>query len=438
MIARNRYQKQVEAANNALPPYRGGAIQWAADYCSKKYAFRMPSGRATCMECGHVFRTGCDCEEVTCPHCGRRLHVKATTARLGAYSFYFSVLTSFRGLQVLRCFIMNVMLHKGHRAVYKATEIVRYWINDKGEVQVCAKKRKMGMYADALCMESPIELRKDNQAYRYIADSCNVYPRYNTIPVLRRNGLVGKLPDIYRLVSFLTALLTDPRIETMYKAGRVNDISYFLANGTSNLDRFWPSYKITLRNNYEISEIDIWCDYVSLLRKLGKDILNAFYVCPKDLRGAHDKAMERKQKIEQGKERQNAMRIAIGNEAEFRKAKGKFFGLHFTDGLITVDVLDSVAAYYEEGFAMHHCVGEMQYYKKPDSIVLSAKIDGKRVETVEVSLKSFRVLQSRGAYNKNTQWHERIISLVNKNANKIAHFCHFPKRKAYLCIKESL
>ena len=52
------------------------------------------------------------------------------------------------------------------------------------------------------------------------------------------------------------------------------------------------------------------------------------------------------------------MKRARENEARFRELKGKFFGLEFTDGTIVVRVLDSVEAYYDEGNALHHCVGQ--------------------------------------------------------------------------------
>ena len=68
---------------------------------------------------------------------------------------------------------------------------------------------------------------------------------------------------------------------------------------------------------------------------------------------------------------------------------------------------------------MHHCVWSNEYYLKKDSLILSATIDGKRIETVEVSLKTFEVVQCRGLCNENTEYHDRIIALVNKNANLI-------------------
>ena len=62
---------------------------------------------------------------------------------------------------------------------------------------------------------------------------------------------------------------------------------------------------------------------------------------------------------------------------------------------------------------MHHCVGG--YYSKADSLILTACIDGKKMETIEVSLSKLQVIQSRGVCNKNTEYHNQIVQLVEKN-----------------------
>ena len=107
----------------------------------------------------------------------------------------------------------------------------------------------------------------------------------------------------------------------------------------------------------------------------------------------------------------------VEDEKQYLNAKGIFFGLAFTDSLICVKVIESVEEMAEEGRTMHHCVGG--YHKRKDSLILSATIDGKRIETIEVSLKTFEVVQCRGVCNENSEYHDRIIALVNKNANLI-------------------
>ena len=110
---------------------------------------------------------------------------------------------------------------------------------------------------------------------------------------------------------------------------------------------------------------------------------------------------------------------ASENEARFQALKAPFFGIAFTDGVIQVKVLESVQEYLEEGKVLHHCVFTNEYYLKKQSLILSARIDGKRIETIEVSLETMKVIQCRGLQNKNTEYHDRIIDLVNRNISQI-------------------
>ena len=79
----------------------------------------------------------------------------------------------------------------------------------------------------------------------------------------------------------------------------------------------------------------------------------------------------------------------------------------------------AVQEYLEEGTAMHHCVFSNEYYLKENSLILSATIEGRRIETIEVNLDTLKVVQSRGVCNKNTEYHDQIVSLVNANRKLI-------------------
>ena len=89
----------------------------------------------------------------------------------------------------------------------------------------------------------------------------------------------------------------------------------------------------------------------------------------------------------------------------------------FSDNLILIKVIESVEEMEAEGKAMHHCVGG--YHGRKDSLILSATIDGKLIETIEVSLTTLKVVQSRGVCNSNTEYHNRIIRLVEDNVGLI-------------------
>ena len=133
------------------------------------------------------------------------------------------------------------------------------------------------------------------------------------------------------------------------------------------------------------------------------------------MKKAHDRLVrKREEQIERERAEQRREQL-VKDEKNYLKSKGKFFGLVFTDNLILVKVIESVAEMQLEGKLM--CVGS--YHKRTDSLILSATIDGKRIETVEVSLTTFKVVQSRGVCNSNTEYHDRIISLVESNAELI-------------------
>ena len=150
---------------------------------------------------------------------------------------------------------------------------------------------------------------------------------------------------------------------------------------------------------------------------MGKDTNSPKYVCPADLKAEHDKLV-RKRNLQRERERTEQQRQkAIEDEKNYLKAKGIFFGLVFSDSLICIKVIESVEEMVEEGRIMHHCVGG--YHNKANSLILSATIDGKRIETIEVSLKTLKVVQSRGVCNSNTEYHDRIIRLVEDNAGLI-------------------
>ena len=186
-------------------------------------------------------------------------------------------------------------------------------------------------------------------------------------------------------------------------------------------------------NSAAITDLSLWCDLVYLLERLGKDLRNPHFLCPADLKAAHDLYMEKRQaQLEREREQQRreweAERLERERKRleemekekdEYIRKKAAFLNLVLTDGLIIAKVLQSVDEFYEEGRAMHHCIYTNAYYNKESSLILSARIDERRIETVEVDLRTLKVVQSRGVCNCNTEYHDRIIALVESNAEQI-------------------
>lgn len=113
------------------------------------------------------------------------------------------------------------------------------------------------------------------------------------------------------------------------------------------------------------------------------------------------------------------IRKAQEREASFKEQKEKFFGIRINDGEIEVKVLESVEEYRQEAESQHICLFSAAYDQRESSLILSARIDGRIIETIEVDLRTLRVVQSRGVCNQNTDYHDRIINLINANAHLI-------------------
>ena len=416
MKARNKFEVAVMEQSKHLCPITKQQIKWAFRECISHFAYRLPKGRTTCMDCGHRWVMNKPRETCTCPHCRAKLQVQTTRARKHKEQHYFTILTTSGNYQVLRMCLLIVGMEKGCKASSYTIEIGQYWWNAQGRKTIVAVQRVLGRYIDTFSYCSPMAVRNDNEAYRHISYS-QIYPKFKATEALRRNGFKNDFHDIAPTV-LIPALLSDSRAETLIKAGRTEHLKYFLDNSRA-FDACWQSYKVATRNGYDIEDISIWCDYVDMLRRLDKDIHSPKYVCPTDLHREHVRRQHELRRQREREEKEKRRKKAMEDERRFHELKSKFFGIRFTDGTIQVHVLESVQEHLEEGTAMHHCVFSNEYYLKENSLILSATIEGRRIETIEVNLDTLKVVQSRGVCNKNTEYHDQIVSLVNANRKLI-------------------
>jgi len=139
----------------------------------------------------------------------------------------------------------------------------------------------------------------------------------------------------------------------------------------------------------------------------------------KKLKKEHDRLMVKKQLRIAKRNEESRKKKALNDQRIFKKHIARFKGLKFLNNSIEVVVLESVDAFLEESETLKHCLFTNEYYSRTESLILSARIDGQPIETIEVSLNNFKVLQSRGLHNNHTDHHEQIVKLVNQNIDKI-------------------
>ena len=420
MKPKTRIQQEVTRLSKRLPRLTEEQKAYAFRHCFKHYAIKRANGTNICTECGHSWKSGHDLADTicgcTCPHCGMELEVLRTRKSTFSDMEYFSIVTTCKHYQVIRFFSVKSRYKAGQPAEYSICEVVQRWITPDGKVTTIARLRGMSqLYYDLWNEHSDMEVRKNGGLRAYDIDPICTYPRQRFIPELKRNGFNGEYHKILPYDLF-KAILSDSRAETLLKAGQYTMLRYCL-HRSLNIGEYWASVKICIRNDYTIADGSMWCDYIDLLQHFGKDTNSPKYVCPSDLKAEHDKWVEKRNRQREREHTEQQRMKAIEDEKEYLKAKGIFFGLVFTDNLICVKVIESVEEMILEGKAMHHCVGG--YHRRKDSLIFSATINGKRIETVEVSLKTLQVVQSRGVCNSNTEYHDRIITLVENNAELI-------------------
>ena len=116
MKPRNKFEKAVLEQSKHLRPITKTQGKWAFRECIDHFAYRLPKGRTTCMDCGHSWIMNKHRKTVTCPHCRAKLQVKETYERKLQQKQYFTLLTTCGEFQVLRMFLLIVSMEKGYKA----------------------------------------------------------------------------------------------------------------------------------------------------------------------------------------------------------------------------------------------------------------------------------------------------------------------------------
>lgn len=324
---------------------------------------------------------------------------------------------------MLRHFYTARYARKERDTHYFIDEVCQQWITSDNKEIVIAKAMNMG--CRGWIHTTDMSLKQSGNIYyphSYDIDGY-VYPKVKVLPILRRNGLRTSFHGVTPAV-LIRALLGENRYaEMLIKTRQYGMLEFYMRRG--GLSHPW-AMNICNRNGYIIKDGSMYDDYLHLLDYFHLDTHNAHYVCPKNLKKEHDKLVEKKRKIEakiraeqKRKERIERMFRMKQDILSFIKRIQPFLGMEIKDKGIVIRPLESVTQFYLEGKAMHHCVYQNEYYRRKDCLILTAQKNGKRLETIEVNLKTFKIIQSRAVCNKTSDYHDKIIELVNRNMGLI-------------------
>ena len=455
MKARTRIEREVLKMAEELPPVTEAQKKWGFNLF-KKNGIYWKKGLVWCQCCGHVDKVeknelavSLDLESHVCPNCGAVLKVEHWSETVGVGSRReksdykgFVVMTTHKGWNVFRCYHIERynkywknIREDSNKTRYFIHEVFQRWINESGKEVIVSR----GYYRSPFSFQwnycSEWRIKKHNGSangyfmYEDMYDLSNayVYPNKHVTSLIRRNGWDNRLASIGDLdpAVLMVMLLTHPIAEELVKTGQWDVLRYWINTGSGwkDLSQWIHAMRICNRNHYIVKDASMWFDYLDLLRHFGKDTHNAHYVCPDDLQEAHDRLVRKRQEEQRRKEEEERRKLIAKYEKQYYDHRKNFFGVSFSDGTIVVKVLNSVREIADEGKAMRHCVFSNEYYdhrKHPSSLILSARDnDDNRIETVEVNINTWKIVQSRGVCNSRTAKHEQICRLVEQNMFKL-------------------
>ncbi len=447
---RTKRERMCLAMREKLPGLTAAQLKWIHEKVFEKYGYYWKEGTVRCMCCGHydhvakpLLAISLDLGSHTCPECGTNLQLRfwreSPNRRYGGYEDVrdVSFVTSYKGHTVIRTYQVHRWNAEGSPTKYLINEVYQNWIDDDGRETILAKGYTRSPYHFRWHIgDDTWGVRKHNahcSGYYQMEDVFDVtgnlfYPVSRVSPMLKRNGWNNSLlkcAGSVNLAEVMKKMLTDPMAEELVKTGQHRMLIWWMNQGGPQKDRtrWLHALRICNRNGYRIDDASMWADYIDLLGYFHKDTHNAFYVCPADLKDAHDKLFHKKERIENAEKLARRIAEAEKHEEQYKKYRGMFFGICFGNENIVITVIGSVKEMAEEGTMMHHCVYANEYYnhkRHPDSLILSAKDkDGNRLETIEVNVKTWKIIQSRGLQNHPTAQHGEIVRLMEENMYRL-------------------
>lgn len=151
MRPRNSRERLVAELSAKLPAITEKQRQWAIATCFDKVG-NYEKGMVWCSQCGSIFdKTSSELgialvgDETICPHCGTRLTLKNSRKHKISESWYFTILTTCKGFQVCRHFIIEKKMCRVigcNEPNYTIHEAVQNWIAPDGSETIMARPCK--------------------------------------------------------------------------------------------------------------------------------------------------------------------------------------------------------------------------------------------------------------------------------------------------------
>lgn len=356
--------------------------------------YHLKCGLGWCTHCGHWFKVGRD-EKAICPECGA--HLQSVES------------------------IMETGWDKRGKCDYFLSDILRKWYNvktglvvtERVPVVMCANwvDQPYALYCDMRIAKS--ETTWTREWFRFY-----VCPHGKIHPELRRRGFsIPAMRKMEYISDTIKTVFAIPYAETLLKARQYRLLREITKNA-DEFDKYKDSIRIALKHGISFFRINVkdYMDYLSQLKSLHYDLRSPKWLVPANFYAEHDRLgvlLCRKEKMQRF-EKENAL---WGEK--YAKRMTRFASLVIAGEEVEIRPLMSVQEVFEEGLHMHHCVFDCVYYQKDNVLLLSAKVNGGRVETIELNMRDWTIVQSRGLQNATTPYHKTILGLLKRDMGKI-------------------
>ena len=375
-------------------------------------------------------------KHIVCPKCAAKVALKRSpNKRTNTVKYYFHIVTTAEGWQVVRTFLCT---RKARRVERFGTEILNHSDVEFDYTEVFQKFMK----PDTIPMVIGLGLR----GLRYYSDQWKWdsgwkirdirYTSYDVwgwmarkqeiLPELRLRGL-KRLSENVSPYTQIAKVMDDPKAEILLKAGAVKLFEKYMGRDDYKVRHNWASLRIVLRHGYHkrVRDWGMWFDMMDALKENGKDLHNPHYICPDNLKKAHDEQMAIRERMRERarheKARLDAIRLAdkLSEDGKtnvaYMKKMGAVLGVKVKNKDIVLRPLQNIRDFFEEGSELHHCVFTNGYYRHKDCLIIGAKVNGRRTETIEIDTREWKIVQCRGKHNQPSRHHTRIMKLMNKN-----------------------
>ena len=439
---------EVERLSLHLPEPTPRQLAWVRETFVPKVAVWYTNNcKAWCSRCGESFTyEKCDrlLEQTVCPHCGAKLKMENSRALTVSGAGYWSIITVFRGWQVVRFFRCECKARKKQAdrqqlTIFPAHEVMQKWFKPGMEpVTMSVQTTMYPGYYDNAYGYGELKVRRHQLTY-WMRQWFNtkICPGSRILPVFRKAGFDG-IRHLNEEETF--GCFCNPYLEALYKAipkdGHLTQEMKDALDNVEGICRRWPSIRIALKHGMRFGKdvrIGDYLDYLGHLQYVNKDIRSPHWLVPEDFALTNARVIQmvtnkqdRARRTRDAENEKRAFEAALKHEKKFLSEKRRYLGLVFQGSGIIIRPLQSIVDFRAEADFMHHCVFSNGYYRHTDALILSARLEdtGARLETIEVNLNSFKVVQSRGKYNGKTAYHDQILSIMEKAAPAIRRAKH--------------